>query len=303
MQETLHVFDRQAVQRQRDRAAAAWPSHSFLVQEIAERLLDRLQDLNRSFPRVLDLGCHGGELAGHLLGHKGIEEVVQCDLSPLMARRAGQNGQPTVAASEEALPFAPKSFDLVISNLSLHWVNDLPGSLVQIHRCLKDDGLFLGALLGGESLHELRVSLMEGEIAVKGGLSPRVSPLADVRDAGALLQRAGFALPVVDRDEVTVTYGDPFSLMRELRGMGETNALQDRVKHFTARSTLLKAAEVYHQRYATDDGRLPLTFQILFMTGWTPHESQQQPLRPGSAAARLAEALDSDETPAGDQIR
>tara|TARA_R110002072_G_scaffold131388_1_gene270909 strand:- start:9125 stop:10054 length:930 start_codon:yes stop_codon:yes gene_type:complete len=302
MSETLQVFDRQALRRQRDRAAVNWPSHDFLVQEVADRLLDRLQDLNRTFARVLDLGCHGGELASRLLGRQGIEQVVQCDLSPAFARRAAGNGQPSLAASEEALPFAPQSFDLVISNLSLHWVNDLPGSLLQVHHCLKPDGLFLGALLGGESLFELRVALMEGEIAATGGLSPRLSPLADVRDAGGLLQRAGFALPVVDRDHIAVTYPDPFNLMRELRGMGQSNALRDRLRHFTPRTTLLRAAEIYQQRFAQQDGRLPLTFQVLFMTGWAPHDSQQKPLRPGSAVARLAEALEAEEKPAGEVI-
>ena len=206
---------------------------------------------------------------------------------------------PCVAADEEALPFALGAFDLVTSVLSLHWVNDLPGALVQLRRALRPDGLFLGAMLGGDTLWELRRSMLEAEVAEEGGASPRVSPFVSVQDAGALLQRAGFALPVVDVETITVTWPDAMALMRELRGMGETNAVYARRKALARRTTLFAAASRYRDLYGDDDGRIPVTFQVVFLTAWAPHESQQQALRPGSAAARLAEALDAEEVSSG----
>jgi SAM-dependent methyltransferase len=303
MSDAMHVFDRAAVRAHRDRAAAGWPRHDFLKREVAARLLDRLRDVTRDFERALDLGCHGGTV-GELLPDLGgrVGELVQCDLSPAMARRAAANGRPTLAADEEALPFARHSFDLAVSALSLHWVNDLPGTLVQLGRCLKPDGLFLGALLGGESLYELRVALMEAEGELSGGLSPRISPFAEVRDCGGLLQRAGFALPVVDSDTITVTYADPLALMRELRGMGEANAVRERPKGGARAELFARAAARYAERFAGPDGRIPITFQVLYLTAWTPHDSQPRPLRPGSAKARLAEALETEERPAGDAV-
>jgi len=184
--------------------------------------------VTRKFPRALDLGCHDGTLARVLTGRGGIETLVQCDLSPVMARAAASNGAPTLAADEEALPFAPESFDLIVSVLGLHWVNDLPGALIQIRHALKPDGLFLGAFLGGATLSELRTVLLEAELAEEGGASPRVAPFAELRDAGGLLQRAGFALPMADTDRIAVTYPDALALMRELRAMGESNVLAAR---------------------------------------------------------------------------
>lgn len=291
MSDALRIFDRSLLRKRRDRAAADFVGHDFLVREVAERLADRLDDVTRRFPLALDLGCHTGEMADTLGRRGGIETLVQCDLSPAMARKAAASGRPTLAADEEWLPFADDSFDLVISNLSLHWVNDLPGTMVQIRRVLKPDGLFLAAMLGGETLRELRQALAEAEIAEENGLSPRVSPFADVRDLGGLLQRAGFSLPVVDADGVPVNYGDPMRLMADLRGMGETNAVAEQRKTLTRRATLLSALNRYRQLFAGPDGRVPATFQVLTMTAWKPHPSQQQPLAPGSAATSLAEAL------------
>ena len=291
------------MRQHRDRAAPNWPSFDFLAREVGGRLRNRLDDIRRDFPRTLDLGCRGGEMAERLIGAKGIEAVVQCDLSPTMARLAAANGQPTLAADEEFLPFRPASFDLAISCLALHWVNDLPGTLLQLRQTLKSDGLLLAAMLGGESLHELHMALMEAEIEITGGLSPRVSPFAETRDVGGLLQRAGFALPVVDVDEIVVTYPDPFAALRDLRGMGETNAIAARPKGGLSRRLLARAAEIYDQRFRQADGRLPVTLQVLYLTGWAPHASQQQPLRPGSAQARLAEALGTSEIPAGDPAK
>jgi SAM-dependent methyltransferase len=294
MSDSMNVFDRRLVRRNRDRAAEGLGAHDFLFREVAERLADRLDDVTRRFPRALDLGCHGGELAAILRGRGGIETLVQCDLSPAMARRARSNGNATLVADEEALPFAPESFDLVISNLSLHWVNDLPGCLLQIRQCLKPDGLFLAAMLGGDTLAELRQALMEAELAESGGVSPRISPFADLRDAGGLLQRAGFALPVVDGDWLTATYPDALGLMRDLRGMGEANAVQVRSRRITPR-TLFARAEHLYRRTADAGGRLAATFQIITMTAWAPHADQQRPLTPGSARSRLADALGVDE--------
>jgi NADH dehydrogenase [ubiquinone] 1 alpha subcomplex assembly factor 5 len=205
MNDDTAPFDRRAVRLHRDRAAPILGAHDFLFAEAAERLADRLDDITRRFPLALDLGCHDGVLARTLKGRGGIETLVQMDLSPAMAARAARFG-PAVAADEERLPFAERRFDAVLSCLSLHWVNDLPGALIQARLALKPDGLFLAVMLGGGSLGELRRALLEAEIEAKGGASPRVSPFADLRDAAALLQRAGFAMPVADLDQLRVTY-------------------------------------------------------------------------------------------------
>ncbi|HET8726821.1 MAG TPA: methyltransferase domain-containing protein [Alphaproteobacteria bacterium] len=299
--DAMQVFDRKVVRRHRDRAAAGLPQHDFLFRHVAEALLDRLCDVKREFPLALDIGCHGGETAALLLGERGIRTIVPCDLSTGMAARAGAADLPAVAADEEALPFAAGAFDLAVSNLSLHWVNDLPGALIQIRRVLRPDGLFLGALLGGDTLHELRRAVLEAELEVSGGASPRLSPVADLRDIGGLMQRAGFALPVVDSDTVTVTYDNAFRLIADLRGMGETGAHLERNRRPPGRAFWPAVAQRYHELFADADGRVPATFQVIYMTGWTPHESQQQPLRPGAARSRLADALGTVELPAGDK--
>ncbi len=206
-----------------------------------------------------------------------------------------------MVADFETLPFKDGAFDLVLSNLALHWTNDLPGALVQIRHVLRPDGLLLASLWGGETLWELRRALMEAELEEEGGASPRVSPFADIRDLGALLQRAGFSLPVVDSDLIEATYPDPLALMRELRFMGESNAVIERRKGFARRAMVVRAMERYRNLFARADGRIPATFQLITLTAWAPHESQPKPLRPGSAAQRLAEALGSEEQPAGDK--
>jgi len=301
MSEAMTVFDRRLLRRRRDRAARQSEIMPFLFTEAAERLADRLEDMARGFPQALDLGCRAGVLAKVQRGRGGITSLVQCDLSPAMARRAAESGGSTVAADEEALPFAEQAFDLVFSSLALHWVNDLPGALLQIRRCLRPDGLFLGALLGGSTLHELRAVLLQAEAEIEGGASPRVAPFVDIRDAGNLLQRAGFALPVADADTLTLAYPDALSLMRDLRAMGESNALGERRRTPTRRETLLRAAELYAERFGVADGGIPATFEIVYLTAWAPHPDQQRPLRPGSARGRLSDALDSPEIPAGDK--
>ncbi len=295
MSATMNVFDRDVVRRHRDRAAPRLDAHDFLLREVGERLVDRLDDIRRTFPLTLDLGCHSGQLS-RLVGRRGgIKSLIHCDLSGAMAAIAPA---PALVADEEILPFGNREFDAVLSLLSLHWINDLPGALCQIRMALKPDGLFLAAMLGGDTLKELRRALMEAESAVEGGVSPRVSPFADVRDAGALLQRAGFALPVVDTEIIEVRYSDPFKLMADLRGMGESNAVRHRRKKFTRRATLLNAASRYVELFGDASG-IPATFQILYLTAWAPHPSQQQPLRPGSAANRLADVVGGSEPVSG----
>jgi NADH dehydrogenase [ubiquinone] 1 alpha subcomplex assembly factor 5 len=297
MTDDFALFDRRMVRRRRDRAASTLADHDFLHREIADQLADRLRDVKRNFTTALDLG--GGH--GTTQFNPRPEFLVTADLSERLLRRAAVPA--TVAADEEFLPFADNTFDLIASTLSLHWVNDLPGALVQIRRALKPDGLFLAAILGGDTLIELRRAFLEAEAETTGGTSPHTSPVADVADAGALLQRAGFALPVVDTDTLTVTYADMFALMRDLRGMGEANSVAARRRTFLRRDTLFAAAARYQELYADEDGRIPATFQIIWMTGWAPHEAQQQPLRPGSGTTRLADALETEELKTGDKAK
>jgi len=297
-------FDRPTVRHHRDRAAARFDDHAFLFDEIGDRLLDRLADIRRPFPRVLELGCRDGRLTPRL-AVIGSEIFIRADLSPAMAKAAAARAPapPTLVADEELLPFADQSFDLVVSNLALHWVNDLPGALVQIQRALRPDGLLLASLFGGETLTELRASLLAADVAVSDGAAPRVSPFCDVRDAAHLLSRAGFALPVADVDHLTVTYADALALMRELRGMGETSALALRPRGFTRRATLAAASAHYATAFPAEaDDRVRASFEVIYLAGWRPHASQQKPLPPGTATTRLADALESREQPAGDTI-
>ena len=292
------VFDRAAVRRRRNRGAGLGASATFLHDEVAERLAERLDDIQRRFRRVLVLGALGDRLCALVAARTGVERLVVCDTAEALVRH--RTGIPVVA-DEEAMPFAPASFDLVLGALTLHTVNDLPGALVQIRRVLVEDGLFLAACFGGETLRELRRVMLEAESDVEGGASPRVAPFADVRDGGALLQRAGFALPVADNDTIVVTWPDALALMRDLRAMGEANALASRRRTPTPRAVFAAASARYRELFGDTEGRIPATFQVLYLTGWAPAASQQQPLRPGSAAARLADALDAEERSAGER--
>lgn len=284
-----HIFDRALVRARRERAAAGFGAHDFLAAEMAARLSDRLSDMVRTFPHALLLGCHRGVAALALRGQSGIEWLAQAD--PAHGMLQGTCGLGAVA-DEERLPFAEESFDLVLACGMLHWVNDLPGALVQIRRTLKPDGLFLAVFPGGETLHELRDAWLVASMAEEGGAAPRVSPFVDVRDAGALLQRAGFALPVADTDRITVRYADVFALMRDLRGMGEANALAARPRRFTRAATLEAMAQAYHAHLG-EDGRIPATFELITLTAWKPHSSQQQPARRGSGKVSLAEVFNT----------
>ena len=282
------IFDRDLLLRRRNRHAGQAAAHDFLLARVGEDFAERLELIKRRFPLAANIGAHHGLISRRLAGAAGIERFVDVERSPALLRGCGGW---RVAADEEALPFADASLDLAVSGLALHLVNDLPGALVQIRRALKPDGLLLAALLGGATLTELRQSWLAAEAELTGGASPRVAPFADVRDLGGLLQRAGFALPVVDSEMVTVTYASPLALMHELRAMGASNMLSDRRRQPVTRRVLIRASEIYSERFAGADGRVPATFEILTLTAWAPDESQQKPLRPGSARTRLADAL------------
>src|SRR6266851_10504622 len=291
------VFDRLLL-RQRRRRARALGAATFLIDRVAEDMGDRLAAVLRRFDLAVDLGSPTEAVRRTLASRAGA--IVAVDAVPQhLAGHAGLK----VAADEEALPFADASLDLVVSALALQAVNDLPGALLQIRRALKPDGLFVAALLGGETLTELRQSFAAAESDIEGGVSPRVAPFADLRDLGALLQRAGFALPVTDVDRLTVRYASPLALMHDLRRMGATNPLLDRSRRPLRRATLARMLEIYAQRFADPDGRIRATFEIVFLSGWAPHESQQQPLAPGSARTRLADALGTQERSAGEKAR
>jgi SAM-dependent methyltransferase len=267
-------------------------SANFLLDHVAGELADRLSVVLRRFNVGVDLGTPG-DAVRRSLRRLGAGMIVGADV---IAR-----GKPFVVAEEEALPFRDSSLDFVVSGLALHFANDLPGVLAQIRRALKPDGLFLAALLGGETLTELRQAFAEAESEIEGGASPRVAPFADLRQIGALLQRAGFALPVTDVERVTVRYSSVFDLMHDLRRMGAANTLVARRRVPLRRTTLMQMADVYARRFADADGRIRTTFDIVWLSGWAPHPNQQQPLRPGSAKARLADALGTREISAGEK--
>lgn len=278
----ITIFDRKKIRMQRERSLKSASDHNFLIDWAVKQLLSRLDVVKRDFPSVLQVGNRHTLSTNDI---KGMESSITVDMA----------GSPTVRADEEFLPFADNSFDLIFSALNLHTTNDLPGVMLQLKRSLKPDGLFHVAFLGGETLHELRDAFTKAEMEIDGGMSPRVAPFADMQQAGSLMQRAGFSLPVVDSEIVTVTYDHLFKLMHDLRFMGEGNALFNRKKSFNNRKLLMRTAEIYHELYAEADGRIPATFEVIFMSGWAPHESQQKPLKPGSAKVRLSEALDTQE--------
>lgn len=284
--QTAAPFDRALLAARRRRALARHPDGGgFLRDAVADDLDERLAAVKREFPRALDLGS-GGRVAA-VLRARGVAEVVRADV--LAAEAAG--GGPDVVLDEEALPFAAASFDLVVATLTLQAVNDLPGALIQIRRALKPDGLFLAALLGGDTLTELRTALIAAEAELTGGAAARVAPFAGLQDLAALLQRAGFALPVADVDRLTVRYDSLFSLVRDLAEAGATSPLADRPRTPLRRAVLLRAAEIYGERFADPDGRVRATLDVVSLSGWAPHESQPKPLKPGSATHRLADVL------------
>ena len=287
------IFDRRLTRRRLARAAVEG-AEDFLLTFATEEFVERLATIKRDFGAVLDAGTPLPRLAARL--SERLRPPLLIRMSPL-AEIVGEASFLRLAGDEENLPFAPESFDLAVSALSLQYLNDLPGALVQLRRVLQPNGLFLGCLLGGQSLYELRTALAVAESELSGGISPRVAPFADVRDMGGLLQRAGFALPVADCEPLTVRYDTLFDLMRELRAMGAANALMARLRKPSTKGFFLRAAQVYADRFADRDGRVRATFEMIFLSGWAPHESQQKPLAPGSARMRLADALKSKSTP------
>jgi len=289
------IFDRSLL-RARQQRARVLGAETFLIDQIAGELSERLSVVRRRFERAVDLGTPTDALRRLLAESGKVGTVVAVTPAAVPGETALH-----VAADEEALPFADGSLDLVVSALALQFVNDLPGTLIQIRRALKPDGLFLAALVGGDSLTELRESFAQAESEIEGGVSPRVAPFADLRELGALLQRAGFALPVVDSDRLTVRYSTVLDLMRDLRRMGATNVLTERRRTPLKRATLYRLAAIYAERFSDPDGRLRATFEIAWLSGWVPHESQQKPLRPGSARQRLADALGAKEIPTGEK--
>ena len=283
------VFDRRLLRTRRRRAAALGPS-TFLVERVAEDLSDRLTTVLRRFECAVDLGTPTDAVRRALAGSGKVGAIIAAVTSGVES-----DAHLAVAADEEVLPFRDASVDLVVSALALQFVDDLPGTLIQIRRALKPDGLLLAALAGGNTLTELRQAFAAAEAEIEDGVSPRVVPFADVRDIGALLQRAGFALPVTDIDRITVRYVSPLALMHDLRRMGASNPLLERSRRPLKRATLTRMMDVYAERFSDDDGRIRATFEIVWLSGWAPHESQQTPLAPGSAQQRLADVLGTKE--------
>ena len=292
------LFDRRLLRARRLRAQALGPS-TFLIDRVADELGDRIAAVLRSFERAVDLGTPTDAVRRALAASGKVGGIIAADAL------AGQapfslSGSP-VAADEEALPFRDGSLDLVVSALALGFVNDLPGTLIQIRRALRPDGLLLAALAGGDTLTELRQAFAAAEAEIEDGISPRVVPFADVPELGALLQRAGFALPVADVERLTVRYASPVALMHDLRRMGAANALVERRRRPLRRALLERMVAIYGERFSDPDGRIRATFEIVWLSGWAPHASQQKPLAPGSARQRLADALGVKERPAGEK--
>ncbi|ESQ81318.1 class I SAM-dependent methyltransferase [Asticcacaulis sp. YBE204] len=281
------LFDRQLLRRRIGRAASGFSAANFLKTRSIEDILDTLSAVNRRFGTALEIGSRDGSLRRALLENSLVSEkidfIIETDLSD---QNIGQ-----VVLDEEALPFGDDTLDLVVSALAFHSTNDLPGVLVQIRRALRPDGLLIASQFGGETLRELRTVLMEAELEVRGGSGARIAPFAESYDCVDLLKRAGFNMPVVDTDKVVVAYAHPLNLLRDLRAMGETNILHDRPRKGLNRAILNRAFELYAERFPHPEGGVRATFEIITLSGWTPHESQQKPLQPGSAKVRLADAL------------
>lgn len=285
------IFEPARHGRRRARAAAGFGDYDFLKARLSSDLAERLADSSRHFDRALDLGCHTGELAGALMESGQVGHVTAVDPAEEMAARTCRRGFPACAMALEEMAFAPHSFDLVASAFALHWVNDLPGLLVQIRQVLRPDGLFLAALAGAGTLQELRDSLILAETEMTGGAGQRISPLPGLQDMAALMQRAGFAMPVADVETVTVRYPNAMRLMDDLKGMGETASFSQPAGRGLSRRILSRAGEIYAENHADADGRLPATFRIVWVSGWAPAEGQPRPLKPGSAKVSLTKVF------------
>ena len=288
------LFDRHLHRRNRERAALLYDEYAFLKERESSHLIERLEDVSRQFDRALDLGAHDGRLAAMLADHPQVGAVDAGEVSDAFRKSIGAKGLTAMELDEEDIAVEPGRYDLVTSALSLHWVNDLPGTLIQIRQALKPDGLFLGCLFGAGTLAELRTSFLEAETELTGGAGARISPLPGLQDMAGLMQRAGFALPVVDLETVTVRYGDPFKLLNDIKGMGEQAAFAPNEKlprRPLSRRLLARMAEIYAERFADEDGRLRASFNVIWLSGWAPDKSQPKPLRPGSAKHSMADAV------------
>lgn len=294
------IFDTARHLARKDRAAASYANYDFLKVRVSSDLMERLADTSHEFENALDLGAHDGTLAALLKASEKVQRVTAFEASPKFAASARARGVEVHSGDPETLPFAENQFDLVVSALALHWINDLPGQLIQINRLLKPDGLFLAGFFGAGTLLELRTCLLEAETEILGGAAMRVSPLPGLQDSAGLLQRAGFALPVADVDPITVRYADPFRLMEDLKGMGETATFSNGT-HPLRRDVLARMAELYFDRFSDPDGRIRASFEIVWLSGWAPAPGQPRPKRPGSATASLAEAVGSIEKSAGEK--
>lgn len=285
------LFDRARLARNRDRAAGQFDDYAFLKARVSSDIAERLEDTAHTFEAGLDLGTHDGRLAALLVASGKVTHVEAADIAPAMVSLACAKGINARVLDEESPAFTAGQYDLIVSALTLHWVNDLPGALVQIRQALKPDGLFLGALFGAGTLPELRACLLQAESDIMGGAAPRLSPLPGLQDMAGLMQRAGFALPVVDRDSVTVRYDSPLNLMSDLKGMGERAAFARATTQPLPRRVLRQALEMYHENFSDPDGRIRASFEIVHLSGWAPSGNQPKPLKPGSAKASLADAV------------
>ena len=298
------LFDRARVARNRDRASSDFREYAFLKGRESTQLLERLQDSPRKFERALDLFAHDGQATEALINSGQVATVTAIESSPRMVDALKRKGFEARLCSGDVLPFEPATFDLVVSIQSLHWVNDLPGLLRQIRTVLKPDGLFLACLFGGGTLSELRTALIEAENEITGGISPRLSPLPGLQDMAGLLQAAGFALPVADRDRVTVRYQHPMRLLSDLKGMGEQAAFAhrpDQARLPLSRRILARMSEIYMDRFSDPDGRVRASFEIIWLSGWAPGAGQPKPLRPGSGKFSLADAVKQSGRSAGSE--
>lgn len=286
--DNITPFDRALLRQRRARIAPVFGEADFLFQEVFTRLSERLEDIARDFETALVLGARGNQVP-----LAGVKNLITADMSPAF--------NPQITCDEELLPLKEGSVDLIFSPMALHLVNDLPGALIQMRQALRPDGLLLAAFPGGNTLSELRQSLLTAESNLTGGVTPHIAPFIDMRDAGGLLQRAGLTMPVTDTDKITVTYRNPLRLLTDLRQMGEGNVLNARARTPLKRAVLMEALRLYVHDYGDADGMVPATFEIVYLTGWAPHPDQPKPLRPGSAKARLADALGVPEISAGEK--
>jgi SAM-dependent methyltransferase len=298
MSEDSRLFDRKLLRTRRARFAHEVEARGFLLDHVAREIAERIELMLRPFPLALDLGAYHGVLGKKVAELPSVGAMLYAESAFAFAAMCPR---PALVCDEDALPIKAASLSLAVSGLALHRVNDLPGALIQIRRALRPDGLFMAALLGAGALIELRQALLAAEAEAESGASPRISPFGDVREYGALLQRAGFALPVTDSETLMLRYANPRKVMRAVRALGGGNVLLARSRKPLARHTLERAEQLYRERYGMPDGSVKASFEIVYLSGWAPDPSQQKPLKPGSAAQRLADALDTTEQSAGDK--